>query len=326
MKRQKAHAHRSASEDGPALRSPQGEEGFTLVELLVVIAIIALLMAVLLPALNRAREQAKRIVCLNGLKQLTLGWMNYAEANNDRIVNGAPTGPGGACADGSGTYAAVAPINNADGHYKELPWIGPAVGAPVLGAQCAMKTGALWKYVQDYKIYRCPTGNKGESITFIIVDSMNGVPGNPGATGTGGGIDGSRGSVAAAGVWKKFRSSIRRTTTQAVFLDEGRVTPDSYAVNYNSGNQMLWYDPPMIRHGDGTNVSFADGHSEHWRWKAKATGDFGRKAETIGGLYNVWPTPADQTKEVMQDLYLMQIRCWGKLGYTPPAGFPAGVD
>ncbi|MGD1043189.1 MAG: type II secretion system protein, partial [Sedimentisphaerales bacterium] len=79
MHRRKAHALRSFS-----------KEGFTLVELLVVIAIIALLMAVLLPALNRAREQGKRIVCLNNLKQLTLGWMNYATANNEKLVNGAP--------------------------------------------------------------------------------------------------------------------------------------------------------------------------------------------------------------------------------------------
>jgi len=63
--------------------------GFTLVELLVVIAIIAILMAILLPALNRAREQGKRIVCLNNLKQLTLAWILYADDNDGKIVNGA---------------------------------------------------------------------------------------------------------------------------------------------------------------------------------------------------------------------------------------------
>ena len=51
---------------------------------------MALLMGILLPALNRAREQGKRIVCMNSLRQLTLAWMTYAEANNDKIVNGAP--------------------------------------------------------------------------------------------------------------------------------------------------------------------------------------------------------------------------------------------
>ena len=58
------------------------QRGFTLIELLVVIAIIGVLM----PALNRAREQGKRGVCLNNLKQLTLGWILYADDNDDRIV------------------------------------------------------------------------------------------------------------------------------------------------------------------------------------------------------------------------------------------------
>ncbi|GAJ23796.1 unnamed protein product, partial [marine sediment metagenome] len=55
-----------------------GPRGFTLVELLVVIAIIALLMAILMPALNRAKEQGKRAVCLSNLRQLTLAWIMYA--------------------------------------------------------------------------------------------------------------------------------------------------------------------------------------------------------------------------------------------------------
>jgi len=66
-----------------------GRRGFTLIELLVVIAIIAILMAILMPTLNRAREQGKRAVCLGNLKQLSLSWITYADDNDDRIVNGA---------------------------------------------------------------------------------------------------------------------------------------------------------------------------------------------------------------------------------------------
>ncbi len=53
-------------------------KGFTLIELLVVIAIIAILMAILMPALNRVREQGKRAACLSNVKQLTLAWLMYA--------------------------------------------------------------------------------------------------------------------------------------------------------------------------------------------------------------------------------------------------------
>ena len=64
------------------------QKAFTLIELLVVIAIIALLMAILIPTLNPAREQGKRAVCLNSCKQLTLAWILYADDNDNRIVNG----------------------------------------------------------------------------------------------------------------------------------------------------------------------------------------------------------------------------------------------
>ena len=66
----------------------KSRKGFTLIELLVVIAIIALLMAILMPALQRAKEQGQRAVCMGTLKQLTLCWIMYADDNDDRLVNG----------------------------------------------------------------------------------------------------------------------------------------------------------------------------------------------------------------------------------------------
>ncbi len=60
-----------------------------MIELLVVIAIIAVLMAILIPALHRVREQGKRAVCLNNLRELALVWIMYADDNDDKLVNGA---------------------------------------------------------------------------------------------------------------------------------------------------------------------------------------------------------------------------------------------
>lgn len=67
----------------------RNEKGFTLVELLVVIAIIALLMAILLPSLNMAMDQARAITCRNNLQQIGLAAMLYAEDNDDQVPRSA---------------------------------------------------------------------------------------------------------------------------------------------------------------------------------------------------------------------------------------------
>ncbi len=230
--------------------------GFTLVELLVVISIIALLMAILLPALSRARTQAKRVVCLSGLKQLTLGWLAYGDSNNDKIVNGSAIfeslvpcpscpSPSGADKCGASPPGSTASSWEQANHRNELPWIGNYdIGtASDCGKKCAIDSGALWRYIKDYKIYHCPTGMKGETITYSIVDAVNGrAEGRAGGTGV------------PAGIWKKNLSQIKKSATQLVFVDEGRITADSFAVVYSSGGWHTagtWWDGPDARHGNG---------------------------------------------------------------------------
>src|SRR5687767_4948897 len=66
--------------------------GFTLVELLVVIGIIALLVAILLPSLNKAREQANKAKCLSNLRSLGQAMVLYANDHKDRLPNSTPIG------------------------------------------------------------------------------------------------------------------------------------------------------------------------------------------------------------------------------------------
>ena len=244
------------------------QRGFTLIELLVVIAIIAILMAILMPALNRAREQGKRAACLSNVKQLTLAWILYADDNDGKMASG-NTSLGG---------------HNKDGACW-VYWPGRNVSEEerIEG----IKRGLLFPYCPNLNLYKCPTGVRGEVVTYAIVDAMNGHDAIPGADGQ----------------ILKSRVQIRRPGQRAVFVDEGQLSPSSWTVNYD---REQWWDGITVRHGDGTNFSFADGHSEYWKWKDPRTIKFARGE--ISGQSSV----PDNL-----DLYRVQKAVWGKLGYTP---------
>ncbi len=258
-------------------------KAFTLIELLVVISIIAILMAVLMPALHRAREQGRRAACLSNLKQLNLAWIMYADENDDRLVNGA-TG--------------YSNSNQSWGdHSGERAWIDGYHPEDLEAAKLDIRNGALWPYVKSEKVYRCPTGRKGEAFTYSIMFSMNAVNHPP--------------TQGVRGAHIKRRSEIRNPAPayRLVFIDEGKMTSDAYAVLYD---QEQWWDDPPVRHGDGTNVSFADGHSDHWKWRGI---DTIKRARLMEDQHVSNWTP--ETQEGYEDLYKMQKGCWGKLGYTP---------
>ncbi len=266
--------------------------GFTLIELLVVIAIIAVLMAILMPALSRAREQGRRAVCLNNLKQLALAWNMYADENDDKLVNGA-----------AGYSNAQTSWGN---HKNELAWVGRCWHSeyrqgqqlPEEEQRAEIMKGALWPYVKDLKLYRCPTGLRGELLTYAIMFSMNAVC-----------HDEVKG-VPGAHIKKRSEIHSPAPAYRLVFIDEGWVTPDAFAVHYIDEH---WWDDPPVRHGDGTIVSFADGHSDYWKWKGIETIKHGRAADRTHPSSHWTP----QGPESKQDLYRMQKGCWGRLGYTP---------
>ena len=125
--------------------------GFTLIELLVVIAIIALLMAILIPALNGAREQGKRAACLHNLKGLSLAWIMYADDNDGRLVRG------NAGDDAWVIYIGTLPIEE-----------------PIEEQLNAIRNGLLFEYAKMTKLYRCPVAERNEMRTYSTVHSMNG--------------------------------------------------------------------------------------------------------------------------------------------------------
>ncbi len=295
--------------------------GLTHADLIVAVACVFFVLANVPVIIAAGRGRAKIEVCMTNLKTLTSAWKAYADDNDGKLVNAAPQGslsnPIYVCDDCTPVQytKAVAPFSG--GHIKELSWIGDGYLATTdCGYKCAMDTGALWKYMSDYSIYRCPTGHKNKLITYTIVDSMNGLP----ASGSGLAFADRGANIS---VWKNHLSQIRKSSSQLVFIDIGTVSPDSYAVNYNGANREKWFDPPMVRHDEGSTFSFADGHAEYKKWRAKETVDFARLAEQGSGFYNVFPN--SQSPELaFQDLYWMQIHCWGNLGYAPT--YPPDID
>jgi len=291
------------------------EAGFTLIELLVVIAIIAILMAILMPALQRAREQGRRVVCEHNLKQLTLAWIMYADENEGKIVNGAG---GYHYLAGSGSTQ-----NGAAANIIERAWVGKGwgdnwnnrnverSGLTDKQKEQAIREGALWPVANDYDIYKCPTGKPGEWVTYAAVDAMNGLYRN-GTTSRAGHHPFAVGKrVGRTVIWIKRIDEIvsPAPALRMVFIDEGAMTPDSFAVHYD--NPGPWWDDPPARHGDGTTVSWADGHASHLKWKAAETIQRARETQDWYGGGGWTPSTPEGKKELEE----FRRSVWGRLGY-----------
>jgi prepilin-type N-terminal cleavage/methylation domain-containing protein len=256
---------------GNGVYPPSVWRGFTLIELLVVIAIIALLMAVLVPALSRAREQGKRAVCLTHIRQLQLAWDMYADENDDKIP------PGDVWYSWEFNSTGFQPNQLA---WHEWPHPFPHSKPPtvatnhdaayswdcVIRGTCkqpewyhAIDEGLLFKYLKDYRIYQCPVGEKGEFVTYSNVHSIHTWRDANRNIGSAGPL-----SVALT-ITKK--SQIKRASDRVVFIDAGRAQRAACFLPYDRFGGLTYVSPPPARHGMGTVFSFADGHSAYKKWK-----------------------------------------------------------
>jgi prepilin-type N-terminal cleavage/methylation domain-containing protein/prepilin-type processing-associated H-X9-DG protein len=232
------------------VRRRAGRGGFTLVELLVVIGIIALLISILMPALNKVKVQAQRTACMSNTRQLAMAWQMYSNDNKDFLPMNWP--------DGSNSGLDPAPS-------KFVPWFvgkgrASTLSPPLLKGggnnDEAIIRGAVYPYLKSIKVYKCPGDQGLRLVSYGVNCYLNGE---------------------AFGDMVFKRAKVKHHSKTFILIDEYDFR-NGDADGYNLGAFALnpkpsntWVDYPGMFHQDASVIAFLDGHAEVIQWIVKTT-------------------------------------------------------
>ncbi len=270
-------------DDGQNRLRHRNSRGFTLIELLVVIAIIAILAAMLLPALAKAQQKAKTANCLSNLKQLGLGWVMYADDNNDRLVNLSTyfTDKNNALSVNAVAWGAPWRTDLYNNQQSPAPNKSTQAGW-VAGIQQGYVRplpnidGPLYQYAKNPNIMHCPA-DKHDQLAFtpntggpFCFDSYSGSDY----------LNGEDHSKSANCLFKK--NQVQHPSDRFIWIESSDTRGEnvgSWQMNI-SGSQANGfpgstfadiYDAPAAFHVVSADFNFCDGHAESHRWLNGAT-------------------------------------------------------
>ena len=240
-------------------RAGRRRGGFTLIELLVVIAIIAILAAMLLPALSRAKLKAQGIYCMNNTKQMALAWLMYADDNGDKPAPNIDTQTAGKNVNTPSWVAGWLTLNTAS---------TDNVDTDMLINHDLYPYGAyLGPYIKAFAAFKCPAdrstatifGRKVPRVRSLAMKNFVGAP--------------SRSKPSPQANSPKYPpyqkiSSIPSPSQTFVFLDEREDSINDGTFFTAVERPGFLPDIPASYHGGAGGLSFADGHAEIHKWNA----------------------------------------------------------
>ena len=241
---------------------------FTLIELLVVIAIIALLMAIIMPALNTAKKIATGAVCVSNHRNLLAGWIMYADDSDGLLVNNR------ACYD--------TPQDRTPWVHRPKDAAGNDLGYNPAPAHITdydrhrgIQAGTLWPYIKDVGVYHCPGDNR-RSTRQPPRDCWRSYSISYGFGFMSTGSHGYR-------LYKKL-ADVKSAAMYYVFVEEEHngsrygENEGGWHLRFSSGENNLlnpsswtFYDPLASYHNKSSTFGFADGHADRKTWKDKRT-------------------------------------------------------